>query len=78
MIFVSLGTQIFQMNRLLKELDRLVEIGEIKEPIFAQIGKSDYKPQHFIYKEFLTPEEYQEKVNAVDMIITHEKQVNRL
>ena len=71
MIFVCLGTQIFQMNRLLLELDRLIEIGEIKEPIFAQIGKSDYKPQHFDYKEFITPDEYQDKVNNADMVITH-------
>lgn len=71
MIFVCLGTQIFQMNRLLKELDRLVEIGEIKEPIFAQIGQSDYKPSHYEYKEFINPDEYQEKVNCADMVITH-------
>ena len=71
MIFVCLGTQIFQMNRLLQELDRLIKNGEISEPVFAQIGKSDYKPVHFEYKDFITPEEYQEKVNAADMIITH-------
>lgn len=71
MIFVCLGTQIFQMNRLLEELDRLIEIGEIKEPIFAQIGKSDYQPKHYEYKEFVTPDEYQKNVDYADMIITH-------
>lgn len=71
MIFVCLGTQIFQMNRLLKELDRLIEIKEITEPVFAQIGKSDYKPVHFDYKEFISPEEYQECVDKADLIITH-------
>lgn len=71
MIFVCLGTQIFQMNRLLKELDRLIEIGEITEQVFAQIGKSDYKPLHFDFKDFMTPDEYQKRVNDADMIITH-------
>ena len=71
MIFVCLGTQIFQMNRLLREVDRLIEIGEINEPVFAQIGRSDYVPQHFEYKDFITADEYQEKVNTADMIITH-------
>lgn len=71
MIFVCLGTQIFQMNRLLKELDRLIAAGEIKESVFAQIGKSDYKPKQFDYKEFITPDEYQDRVNTADMIITH-------
>ncbi len=71
MIFVCLGTQIFQMNRLLIELENLVESGKISEPIFAQTGKSDYKPKNYEYKDFLTPDEYQEKVNEADLIITH-------
>lgn len=71
MIFVCLGTQIFQMNRLLKELDRLIALGEIQEPVFAQTGKSDYVPQHFGYKAFITPDEYQKSVDEADMIITH-------
>lgn len=71
MIFVCLGTQIFQMNRLLKELDSLIEAGEIQEPVFAQIGKSDYQPKYFRYKDFITPDEYQLSVDQADMIITH-------
>lgn len=71
MIFVCLGTQIFQMNRLLMEIDRLIETGDVQESVFAQIGKSDYKPKHYEYKEYLTPDEYQEKVNGADIIITH-------
>lgn len=71
MIFVCLGTQIFQMNRLLKEIDRLVEEGIITEPIFAQTGKSDYRPLHYTYKDFITPEEYQSYVEQADLIITH-------
>ena len=71
MIFVCLGTQIFQMNRLLVELDRLIEKGVITEPVFAQIGKSDYRPKHYEYRDFIDPEEYQRRVDEADLIITH-------
>lgn len=46
MIFVVLGTQKFPLNRLLKEIDDLVGSGKITEPVFAQIGWSDYIPQN--------------------------------
>ena len=40
MIFITLGSQKFQFNRLLKTVDELVERGIIKEEVFAQIGFS--------------------------------------
>ena len=52
MIFVVLGTQKFQFNRLLKKLDELSDAGKI-EKIFAQIGQSDYRPQIMSMKSFL-------------------------
>ena len=42
MIFITLGSQKFQFNRLLKAVDDLVESKIINEEIFAQIGYSDY------------------------------------
>lgn len=71
LIFVCTGTQIFQFNRLLMELDRLVENGVITEDIFAQTGKSDYEPKYYKYKNFLSPEEYENLVNSSELIITH-------
>ena len=53
MIFVTLGSQKFQFNRLLIEIDRLIEEKKITEEVFAQIGYSDYKPRNYEYKEFL-------------------------
>ena len=44
MIFITLGSQKFQFNRLLKAVDELVAAGKIKDEVFAQIGYSDYKP----------------------------------
>ena len=47
MIFVTLGSQKFQFNRLLQAIDRQIESGEITESVFAQTGWSDYKPVHY-------------------------------
>lgn len=47
-IFITLGSQKFQFNRLLKAVDELCEKGTVDaEDVFAQIGYSDYLPKKF-------------------------------
>ncbi|XME02203.1 PssD/Cps14F family polysaccharide biosynthesis glycosyltransferase [Lachnospiraceae bacterium C1.1] len=60
MIFITLGSQMFQFNRLLKALDEQVAEGKITDELFAQIGASDYKPRNFKYKGFLNRDEFAE------------------
>lgn len=67
MIFVTLGSQKFQYNRLLKAVDEL----ETDEDIFAQIGYSDYKPKNYKYKEFLDRDEFAAWEEKADIVITH-------
>lgn len=71
MIFITLGSQKFQFNRLLQTVDRLVENEVITDEVFAQIGYSDYKPKHFEYKQFLDREEFAIKEGKCDILITH-------
>ena len=71
MIFVCVGSRKYPFDRLFIKLDKMCEAGQIKEEIFAQIGTSTYKPKSFKYKEFLSPEEFQEKINKADIVITH-------
>lgn len=71
MIFVTLGSQKFQFNRLLKKIDDLISDGTISEEVFAQIGYSDYKPKHYAYKEFLDRDSFSAAVENADLIITH-------
>ena len=71
MIFVCTGTQVYQFNRLLKELDKLVADGKIQDEIFAQTGASDYKPCNYAYKEFLSYDEFNEYQEKSDLIISH-------
>lgn len=71
MIFVALGTQKFQFNRLLQMIDQLLADGKIAEPVFAQIGNSDYEPRNFQYASFLDKNELEKKIRECDVLITH-------
>ncbi len=71
LIFVTVGSRNYPFDRLFVELDKLVEEKVIKEEIFAQIGTSSYKPKHFSYKDFISPEEFEEKMNASTFVISH-------
>lgn len=71
MIFVCLGTQIFQFDRLTKKLDELVENGIIQDNIFAQIGAAEYLPKHYKYKKFIDKDEFSLYQDKADLIIAH-------
>ena len=71
MIFVAVGTQKFQFDRLLKAVDELVERNIIQEPVIAQIGNSDYQPKNFAFEKFFHQEAFEKKVRDCDVLITH-------
>lgn len=71
-IFITLGSQKFQFNRLLKAIDELCEKGTVDaEDVFAQIGYSDYLPKNFSYKKFLDRDEFSKEMGKADIVITH-------
>ena len=71
MIFITLGSQKFQFNRVLIKIDELVEKGLLKEQVFAQIGYSDYKPKFYEYKDFLDRQDFFKKMELSNIVITH-------
>lgn len=71
-IFITLGSQKFQFNRLLKAVDELCEKGTVDaEDVFAQIGYSDYLPKNFSYKKFLDRDEFSNEMEKANIVITH-------
>ena len=68
MIFVILGTQKFQMNRLIKLMDSIS--GRLDMPVVAQIGQSDYKPKNFEFHRFLDKSEFDGLIAEAELIIT--------
>ena len=71
MILVTVGSQKFQFNRLLKKIDELIDNKIINEDVFAQIGYSDYIPKFFLYKDFITQDEFKNYIKKATIIITH-------
>ena len=54
-----------------KKLDELYEEGVLTDTMFAQTGTSAYKPKHYEYKEFISPEEFVQKINEADIVVSH-------
>ncbi len=71
MIFVTVGSQKFQFDRLLKAVDELAANGVIEEEVFAQSGACEYIPQHYACQQFLDRDEFALKMEQCDLVITH-------
>ncbi|OCX46835.1 beta(1,3)galactosyltransferase EpsH [Limosilactobacillus reuteri] len=71
MIFVALGTQKFNFNRLLKKIDLLISRGEISEQVIAQIGYSTYKTKNYKFYTFIDSQSFKEYIEKSKVIITH-------
>ncbi|MDE6893008.1 MAG: beta(1,3)galactosyltransferase EpsH [Lachnospiraceae bacterium] len=71
MIFVTVGSQKFQFNRLLEKTDQMVKDGIITEEVFMQTGASDYVPRHCRYQAFYNCDEFSELMEKSDVVITH-------
>ncbi len=71
MIFVTVGSRNYPFDRLFKKLDDLYDAGVLSEPTYAQIGTSKYRPKNYSYRDFLTPEEFSEKISEADIVVSH-------
>ena len=71
MIFVSVGTEKFQFNRLLACIDTGIENNEINDTVFAQIGCSDYRPKNYQYKDYVSYEEMVKNIKSADIVVIH-------
>jgi UDP-N-acetylglucosamine transferase subunit ALG13 len=71
MIFVTVGTHTQPFNRLLKKIDELIQKGEIKEKVIAQIGNSTYRPRNYEYFKFTNEEKILKLNKEANLVITH-------
>lgn len=71
MIFVTVGSRNYPFDRLFKKLDELYEEGVLTDSMFAQTGTSTYQPKYYEYKDFISSEEFVEKVNEADIVVSH-------
>lgn len=71
MIFVIVGSQKFPFERLIREMDRLVEKGIINDEVVAQIGVSTYEPQHMKWQRFMDKESFDHHIECCNLLVTH-------
>lgn len=71
MIFVTVGTHEQPFNRLIQEVDRLIETGQIKEIVMMQIGYSTYIPKHSKSVRFMSFNEIEKAIEESTVVITH-------
>ena len=69
MIFVTLGTQKFQMNRLVKAVDEMAP--KFEEEFFIQTGSSSYVPKNCGHKDFIDAGTYNRKIADCSVLVTH-------
>lgn len=70
-VFVTMGSQKFQFDRLLRAVDNLIATGDIAEPVFAQTGSCTYEPVHIDFAQFLNRDQFKAKMSSSDVVITH-------
>lgn len=68
MIFVTVGHQM-PFERLIIAADEWMKFQQ--GPCFAQIGNSEYVPKHMEYAHFLSPAEFQTRMEMADFVISH-------
>lgn len=71
MIFVTVGTEKFPFDRLLKTIDEALQNKEIEQEIFVQIGSSDYKPKSFTYKDYIDFDEMVKFIQKSEVVVSH-------
>lgn len=69
MIFLTVGSQL-AFDRLTREVDKWAGCNKEIE-IFAQIGLTDFKPANMKYSTTLEPDEYKNKLESADILISH-------
>jgi len=71
MIFITVGTEQFPLDRLVRALDEACARGEIGDSVFAQIGVSQYRPGSFDYTEFIGFDLMIEKMKSARVVVSH-------
>lgn len=71
MIFVTVGSRNYPFDRLFRKLDELYDEGVLTDTMFAQTGASTYVPRNFEYRNFISQDEFLEKINEADIVVSH-------
>lgn len=71
MIFVTLGTQDKDFSRLLKAIEKVIDLGYIKEEVIVQSGTTNFKSDKMKIYNLLSIDEFNNYIKKCDLLITH-------
>lgn len=71
LIFITVGTQDKQFNRLFSEVHKCISQKKISDNVVAQIGCSDYKYDDIMFFDKCSHDELEKYVKECDILITH-------
>ncbi|WP_419186005.1 glycosyltransferase [Rohdeia mirabilis] len=69
MILLSVGTEAFSFHRLVQAVDAAAS--ELDEPVFGQIGASEYEPLHFEHARLVPFDRMRELLETSSRVICH-------
>lgn len=71
MIFVTLGTQDKSFKRLLENIDKQINLGNITDEVIVQAGYTDYSSSNMKIFKMIPMEEFDKYIKKCDILITH-------
>ncbi|MFV0255154.1 MAG: PssE/Cps14G family polysaccharide biosynthesis glycosyltransferase [Erysipelotrichaceae bacterium] len=71
MIFVTLGTQDKSFERLLREIDKLIEKKVIKSEVVVQAGQTKYFSKNMKIFDFVDMSQFNKYIQNCEFLITH-------
>lgn len=71
MIFVTLGTQDKNFDRLVSAIDKEIKNGHIKEKVVVQSGATNFESGDMEIVDYLSQEEFENYMKKCDLLITH-------
>lgn len=69
MIFVTVGHQM-PFDRLVRGVDAWAARAS-RDDVFAQIGTTDYQPEHIAYADRVGPAEFRRRIGEADAVVAH-------
>ena len=71
MIFVTLGTNDKSFDRLLIEIDKQIELGNIKDKVIVQAGFTKFTSKNMQIVDLMSMDEFLDNIKKCDVLITH-------
>ena len=71
LIFVSLGTNDKSFERLLKAIDKEIQLGNIKDKVIVQSGYTKYSSNNMEIIDLMPMDKFNKCINDCDVLITH-------